>query len=209
MVVLHELAEVLDEVTVKRRYSGVVQRGDTVRFDIGHFKTGTETTVADVLRRLPGVEVADNGQVSYGGKAVDRVLLDGKDMFGGSSGNLAVNNLSADLMTGAEMLTDYKEGSLADDYKRQRQLALNIKTSGGRRLTGNASAGGGYREKYEGKAVLIGIGEDFSANVLLSANNTGTPVFTMNDYLQNIYGMDNLLAQHTERQLDISTRRWP
>ena len=205
VVVLHELAEVLDEVTVKGRYSGVVQRGDTVRFDIGHFKTGTETTVADVLRRLPGVEVADNGKVSYGGKAVDRVLLDGKDMFGGSSGNLAVNNLSADLMTGAEMLTDYKEGSLADDYKRQRQLALNIKTSGGRRLTGNASAGGGYREKYEGKAVLIGIGEDFSANVLLSANNTGTPVFTMNDYLQNIYGMDNLLAQHTERQLDISS----
>ena len=61
VVVLHELAEVLDEVTVKGRYSGVVQRGDTVRFDIGHFKTGTETTVADVLRRLPGVEVADNG----------------------------------------------------------------------------------------------------------------------------------------------------
>ena len=159
VVVLHELAEVLDEVTVKGRYSGVVQRGDTVRFDIGHFKTGTETTVADVLRRLPGVEVADNGQVSYGGKAVDRVLLDGKDMFGGSSGNLAVNNLSADLMTGAEMLTDYKEGSLADDYKRQRQLALNIKTSGGRRLSGKIRGEGRadrHRGGFLGQCLAVG-----------------------------------------------------
>ena len=54
---------------VKGNYSGIKTKGDSVIFDVNHFKTGAEENVSDVLRRLPyGMEVSETGKVKYEGE---------------------------------------------------------------------------------------------------------------------------------------------
>ena len=169
----------LAELVVKGSYAGVKVSGDTVRFDTDHFKTGAEDNIADVLRRLPGVDVSDDGHITYEGRGVSTLLVDGRDVFARGSEGTAVNNMSADIMTGAEILKNYAGYAVGNRYARGTGTALNIKTSGKHRLTGNADANGGLKDKYRGKGAAIYLGRSSSATALASANNTGEPVFTV------------------------------
>lgn len=184
----------LAELVVKGSYSGVKVSGDTVRFDTDHFKTGAEDNIADVLRRLPGMDVSDDGRITYEGRGVSTLLVDGRDVFARGSEGTAVNNMSADIMTGAEILKNYADNAVGKRYARGTGTALNIKTSGKHRLTGNADANGGLKDKYRGKGAAVYLGRSSSATALASANNTGEPVFTVGDYLNYVVGIDNLLA---------------
>ncbi len=61
LITLQSKMQELDEVVVKGNYSGIKTRGDSVIFDVNHFKNGVEENVSDVLRRLPGMEVSETG----------------------------------------------------------------------------------------------------------------------------------------------------
>ena len=75
--VLEEDVKSLKEVKVKGKFFGVSVDGDTVKFNTDYFKDGTEETAGEVLNKIPDMEVSENGDVSYAGKQVDKVLLDG------------------------------------------------------------------------------------------------------------------------------------
>lgn len=185
--------QTLEEVTVKASYAGVKFSNDTIIFDIDHFRTGTEDNVGEVLKRMPGVEVSETGKVSYAGKDVNKILIDGKDMFS-SGNNMIINNLSASSMSGAEILTDYKSNSITNTFSNQETMALNIKTSGNKKFSGNAEANGGYKDKYQGKSALLYLDNKFSFTTILSANNIGKPVFSIEDYINNVVGIENALT---------------
>ncbi|MBO6117491.1 MAG: hypothetical protein J6P44_03000 [Bacteroidales bacterium] len=185
----------LDEVTVKSTYTGVSVHGDTIAFDTEHFKTGDEESVSDVLKKLPGMEVSDNGDVSFGGKNVDKVLVDGKDMFSSGSDGV-INTLSADAINGAEILTNYKSGSLVDDYRDHDLMALNIKTNGKPRVSGKIYMAAGYKNKYKGNADILYMGDKAYLTSILSGNNVGEEVFSFMDYIRNVVGLDNMLSSN-------------
>lgn len=191
---LEEDAVLLDEATVKANYSGIRFSNDTISFDTKHYTTGTEENIGDVLKKIPGMEVTETGKVSYAGKDIGKVLIDGKDILS-SSGNLAVNNLPANLMESAELLLNYKEKSITNAFKKDETSALNIKTSKSKALNGSVQLAGGYKNKYQVKSSLINMGEKSSFSAILSANNTGDEVFSIEDYFSNIVGIDNLLSQ--------------
>ncbi len=193
-ITLQESTQTLSGVTVKGNYSGVKFAADSIIFDIGHFKTGAEETVGDVLKRLPGVDVKDDGKVSFAGRDLDKVLINGQDMAG-SGKNMIINNTPADIMTGAEILRNYKEGSITDDFKSEEKTALNIKTTSGVRLSGTLNAAGGVDEKYDIKPSLFMIKDKFSVSAAVSANNTGEPVFSIEDYLSSFSDIEDMLAE--------------
>ena len=86
LITLHAKSQELGEVVVKGNYSGIKTRGDSIIFDVNHFKTGAEENVSDVLRRLPGMEVSETGKVKYEGKAIDKILVNGNDVMSTGSG---------------------------------------------------------------------------------------------------------------------------
>ncbi|MBR4491041.1 MAG: carboxypeptidase-like regulatory domain-containing protein, partial [Bacteroidales bacterium] len=133
---LEEDIKSLKEVTVKSSFYGISVAGDTVKFSTDYFKNGTEETAGELIGKIPGVEVSEGGDVTYAGKKVDKVLLDGKEIFI-NNGQVLMNNLSADAVKGAELLTKYNDGSLAEEFRDGDQTALNIKTDGKGRTSGN------------------------------------------------------------------------
>jgi len=186
-------SKVLNAVKVGAKMKSVEVSGDTIKFNTEYFKTGAEDNAAEVLNKIPGMEVSDNGDVSYGGQKVDKVTIDGKDLFtSGSDGTL--NTLSADALQGAEILRNAKRGSLVDDFSGRDMTTLNLKTDGRTRLNGKLAVMGGYSEKLKTENSLLLIGKKVSLSSILSANNTGDAVFSFMDYFQQIVGLENLLT---------------
>lgn len=182
----------LKTVTVAAERKSVEVSGDTIKFNTEYYKTGAEDNAAEVLNKIPGMEVNDNGEVSYGGKKVDKITIDGKDLFASGSDG-ALNTLSADAIQGAEILRNSRTGSIIDDFAGRELTTLNLKTDGRTRIGGKISAAGGIFSKYKSENSMLVTGKKLSLTGILSANNTGEAVFSINDYVQHIVGLDNLL----------------
>ena len=86
----------LDEVDITYKIP-VSIKGDTLVYDADSFKVGTEKKLGDVLKRLPGVEVNDDGEIEVEGKKVGKVLVEGKDFFDGDS-KIATQNIPCTIL---------------------------------------------------------------------------------------------------------------
>lgn len=192
LITLHAKSQELGEVVVKGNYSGIKTRGDSIIFDVNHFKTGAEENVSDVLRRLPGMEVSETGKVKYEGKAIDKILVNGNDVMSTGSG-MMLNGLPADVVSGAEILRNWNDGTLANSLRNSDQrTALNIKTSESLRFTSKLDAGGGILNKYQGKLTSLLIGKKGSFSAALSSNNLGKEILSLEDYIGSIMNFGGL-----------------
>ncbi len=192
---MEEDEHLLNEVTVKGNYSGLRFSSDTISIDTKLYASGTEENIGEVLRKVPGMEVSESGKVSYAGRTLQKVLIDGKDILS-SNKNLAIKNLPANLMESAEVLMNYKEKSITNDFENDETAALNIKTTGQHALNGSAQLSGGYLNKFQAKSALLQMSGKGSFSAMLSANNTGAGVFSIEEYINSIVGIDNLLSQN-------------
>ena len=78
---LQSEAIVLKEVQI--RPGRINTRKDTVRYDLAQFASSKDVHIKDVLKKLPGVDVDENGQVKYKGKAINHYFVEGMDVTGG------------------------------------------------------------------------------------------------------------------------------
>lgn len=78
---LKELNKDLMEVVIKAARAPLSIRGDTVEYNASSFKVPVGSTVEDLLRRLPGMEVDQEGNIKAQGQEVRRVTVDGKRFF--------------------------------------------------------------------------------------------------------------------------------
>lgn len=121
---LQSEAIILKEVQI--RPGRVHSRKDTVRYDLSQFASSKDVHIKDVLKRLPGVDVEEDGQVKYKGKAIDHFLVEGMDVTGGRY-NQVNNNLNAKAVKTAEIMENYQslktlKGKISSD-----EVALNLK----------------------------------------------------------------------------------
>lgn len=120
-------------------------RGDTLIYNADSFKTGSERKLEDVLKNLPGVEIMEDGQIEIEGKAVTKLMVDGKDFFDGDT-KLASKNIPASAVDKVQVLKNFSEVSqLSGVSNNQDNIALNIKLKEGKKnfWFGNLTAGGG------------------------------------------------------------------
>ena len=94
-MVLAEAVDELGELVVSAEHIPIVVKRDTLEFNAAAFATRPNAVVEDLLRRLPGVEVAADGTIKAQGEEVQNVLVDGKEFFG-SDYKIATKNLAAD-----------------------------------------------------------------------------------------------------------------
>lgn len=161
-------------------------KGDTIVYNTDSFTNGTERKLGDVLKKLPGVEVNDDGEIEVEGKVVNKVMIEGKEFFDGDS-KLATKNIPADALKKVEVLKNYNEvdqmRGLGND---QDNVAINLRLKEGKEnfWFGDITAGAGDGEKlrYLGKAKLFYYSPKGSINVISDFNNTGEVPFTFQDY---------------------------
>ncbi len=174
----------------------VTVRGDTIVYNADSFTTGDERKLGDILNKLPGIEVNDDGEIEVEGKTVSKVMVEGKDFFDGDS-KLATKNIPADAVDKIEVLRNYNEvdqmRGLGND---QDNIAINIKLKEGKKnfWFGEITAGGGIAEgegKYLVHPKLFYYSPKYSINFITDFNDIGEVPFTWRDYFKFTGGFRN------------------
>ena len=173
----------LDEVELVYEMP-VTVKGDTIIYNADSFKSGTEKKLEDILKKLPGVEINDDGKIEVEGKEVTKVMVEGKDFFDGDS-KLATKNIPADALDKVEVLKNYSEVSqLSGVQSNEDNIALNIKLKEGKKnfWFGEVTAGIGLDERYLAHPKLFYYSPKYSINIITDLNNIGEVPFTRRDY---------------------------
>lgn len=134
----------LKEVTVKP--DPLRQKGDTLSHNLASFLGKGDVTLEDGLKRLPGVDVAQSGAISYMGKPISQFNIEGMDLLGGKY-NLATKNIPADYVTNVEIVRNHHSRRVEKDVP-SNEVSMNIRLSKKAKLKpfGQEEAGAGYME---------------------------------------------------------------
>lgn len=114
----------LKEVVI--RPGRVYNQKDTIRYNLSEFTSSKDVYIKDVLKKLPGVDVDENGLVRYKGKAIDHYLVEGMDLTGGRY-NQINNNLNAKAVKTAEIMESYQSVKALKGKINSDEVALNLK----------------------------------------------------------------------------------
>lgn len=177
----------LDEVIVIAERPPVVIKNDTVEFNATAFKTLPNALVEDLLKKLPGVQVDADGNITVNGKAVNRILVDGKTFFGNDP-KMATRNLPANLIDKVQV-TDDKEELLrnGDDNLNNVGKVVNITLKKGvkKGWFGRAYAGTGSEKTYEAGMIANIFRDTLQVSLLGYANNLSKPGFGYTELMQS------------------------
>lgn len=194
----------LRQVTVKGDLLPIRVNEDTTSFSVQKFADGTERVVEDILKKLPGVRVDDNGGISFKGKPIDKILLEGDEFFAKNYKMLS-KNLSADLLDKVEAIENASNTPLLKGIERSDKTILNLKLKEDHRKTmfGTADLAAGLTRRYEGRANLFSLVDRLKLGIIGSANNTGrNPVPELRYNLSNdLSDASNGPDQHASRPL--------
>ena len=151
---------------VKIKGNPLRQRGDTLVHNLASFLGKGDVTLEDGLKRLPGVDVATSGAISYMGKPISQFNIEGLDLLGGRY-NLATRNLPADYVTQVEIVRNH-HGRKMDKDKPSDEVSMNIKLNKKAKFKpfGQEEAGAGYMQDGDDRlqALLGVIGMMFTDN---------------------------------------------
>jgi hypothetical protein len=146
----------LKEVTVKP--DPLRQKGDTLTHNLASFLGKGDVTLEDGLKRLPGVDVAQSGAISYMGKPISQFNIEGLDLLGGKY-NLATRNIPADYVTNVEIVRNHHSRRVERDVP-SNEVSMNIKLSKKAKFKpfGQEEVGAGYMEDgNERLQALLGV----------------------------------------------------
>jgi len=166
----------------------VTIKGDTLIYNADSFKNGSERKLEDVLEKLPGVEINEDGQIEVEGNAVQKLTVNGKDFFDGDT-KLATKNIPSNAVDKIQVLRNYAEvGQLSGVQNNQNNVAINIKLKEGKEnfWFGDITAGAGQapspnNELYLFQPKLFYYSPKYSINVIGDLNNIGEVALSNRD----------------------------
>jgi hypothetical protein len=174
----------LFEVVIKTARAPLSIKGDTVEYNASSFKVPPGSTVEDLLRRLPGMEVGADGSVRAQGQEVKRVTVDGKRFFGDDP-KAATKNLPAEAISKVQVFNGKSEQARLtgiEDGKQEKTLNLELKDSHKKGGFGKATVGGGTDNRVEGKVNYNRFNDKHQFAVVGLGNNTNQTGLSWDDY---------------------------
>ena len=175
----------LDEVLVVAERPPVVFKRDTIEFNASAFKTLPNALVEDLLKKLPGVMVDKDGNITVNGKPVNRIMVDGKTFFGDDP-KMATRNLPANIIDKVQV-TDDKEEMMrnGDDNPNNVGKVVNITLKKGikKGWFGKLYAGGGTDKLYETGGIANIYRDTLQVSVLGYMNNLNRTGFSYSELL--------------------------
>lgn len=213
---LTEQATELKEVVVKA--PGIRQRGDTITYIVSSFANAQDKSLADVLKKMPGIEIEKSGAIKYNGVAINKFYIEGRDLLGGRYG-LATNNVHQQDVGSVEVMENHQPIKALEDISFSQNPAINIrlKEDAKARWVGTVKVGAGF-EPFLWNAELFVMRFTSKTQTLntYKTNNTGTDVtqetqsFSIEEIINQFsknYRLDNYINVRPDYLTDIDAKR--
>ncbi len=185
VLTLLPVSKLLQEVEVKAEADQVKIKKDTIEYNADSFKTVPNSSVEDLLKKLPGVEVEKDGSIKAQGEDVKNVYVNGKKFFGNDP-KIATKNLQAGMIKKVQIYdkkSDISTFTGIDDGDRERSINLEIKPEMSLGWFGNAMAGGGDQGRYQLKANINKFTAKQQLSLLALGNNVNQQGFSFDEYM--------------------------
>lgn len=187
----------LAEVVVHGNKNRIYYKGDTLVYVADSFKVAANAVVEDLLKKLPGIKIDENGQITSQGREISQVLVDGDEFFG-TDPTIATKNLGAkgvesvqiyekeqkDNSSGTDEKIQVMDLKLKEEAKKGYFGKVAIASEGG--LIGNPSTNNPF---YEAELLYNQFNRKQKFSVFLLTSNTPRSKFKWGD--MNKFGLEN------------------
>ncbi|WP_026315546.1 TonB-dependent receptor [Riemerella columbina] len=164
----------IKEVRLKSRI--ITKRGDTISYDLKAFESKSDRTLADVLKKIPGIEVNKDGSILYQGEPINKFYVNGKDLMEGGYGTIN-NALPKDAVKKVEVMENHQPVKVLQDKVPSDRAAINIKLKNKVTMTGRGDIGLGFSPLlWNAKVTPMFFGQKNQWVVNYKANNMGESV---------------------------------
>ena len=177
-------AEQLAAAEVSAVGNPIVIKKDTVEYNASSFKTTENDVLEDLLKKLPGVEVDDNGTITANGEEITKIMIDGKTFFLDDP-SVASKNLPARIINKIKVVQRKSEQARftgIDDGEEEHVIDLSVKPGMMKGLMGDFQGGGGHdipserntndEFRYQGNGFIGRFVDGSHIGIILNANNT-------------------------------------
>lgn len=150
---------------------------DTISYDIKQFGNNADRNLGDVLKKLPGVELTENGTIKYNGEPINKYYTEGKDLFEGKY-KIANDNFRWQDIDRVEILENHQPINVLKDIVYSYKAGLNVvfKESARAKWIKTAQLGGGFNNEniqYDNSLNAIKIAKNNQSFSILKSNNVG------------------------------------
>lgn len=165
----------LKQAVVTAQMKEVEVKEDTIIFNADAFKVPEGSVLEELIKKLPGAEISEDGTIKINGKTVKKIMVEGKEFFGNDQ-NMAMKNIPTEIV---DKIKSYdKQSDLSritgiDDGEEETVIDLTIKKGMKKGWFGNVDLAYGSEKRYAERLMVNRFTDKIQANVLGSLNNTG------------------------------------
>ncbi len=172
-IVLKEKPVGLNEVIIQTERAISVSK-DTINFKAKFFVDGTEQTVEDLLKKIPGININSDGTIKIGNQEIEKLMIDGDDLFE-KGYKILSKNMPAYPIEEVEVLKNYSNNRLLKGIENSNKVALNLKLDekSKRIWFGNIETSIGNNNFYQFKGNLMNFGKKNKYYFLNNLNTIG------------------------------------
>ncbi|MDE6216629.1 hypothetical protein [Bacteroides sp.] len=180
-IVLKSTTYQLKEVNI--RPNRIRQNKDTLVYNVISFKQNQDRSISDVINKMPGLEVKQDGTISFEGKPINKFYIEGMDLMG-SKYSQASENINADLISNVQVIQNHQPIKALKGIRFSDQAALNIvlKENVKNVWSGTLDAGTGISAQkgtdylYNGRLMGMVFGRERQNLSLYKCDNTGKDI---------------------------------
>lgn len=173
----------------------ITQSSDTIAYNVSSFRNSNDRTIADVLEKMPGIDVDKSGGIKYQGKSINKFYIEGLDLLGSMYG-VATKNVSATDIVTVEVYENHQPIRIMEDYIASDDVAINLilKEEVKGSWNGSGKAGVGYKPVlWEAEATSILFAKNFQSIAYYKGNNTGLQNFSeLKEQVRNTTPLETL-----------------
>lgn len=180
------IAEILMEVVIKSAQAPLFIHGDTVEYDARLFKVPPGSTVEDLLRRLPGIDVDASGNISSMGKDVRRIYVDGKTFFSDDP-TTVTKNLDAEAIARVQVYNDKSEQERLTGIKdgsQDKVMNLELKDEFKKGQFGKATIAAGTEDRWATRGSFNRFNQKTQISFIGYGNNVNETGVNWDDYAE-------------------------
>lgn len=174
--------EQLREIIITHDKPRLVQKKDTLSYNISSYIDPNDRKLKDLVEKLPGLTLDGNGGIYYKGELITKLLVESEEFFGGGT-KLGLDNIPANAIEKLEVIENYSKSNILKNSRKTREQVINLVLKENRKelYFGGFDAATDFQEFFNIHGSLFNFAKRRQNNLIVDTNNTGDAALSYND----------------------------